>query len=288
MVVVVLSKCPDSLRGDLTRWLFEVDAGVFVGNPSKRVRENLWLRIEQTLKTGRAVLSYSERNEQGLAFKVLNSRLKPVDFDGIELMFHPENSEKDNPARQKLKNRDSEYEKCLMEKLPDDYIVIDIETTGLEPGVDEITEIGAIKVVNRQIVDGFDRLVRINGNIPDQIVKLTDITASMLNDVGSEESEALKELKNFVDGLPVIGHNIKFDLSFLNYHLQKNGFSHISPETFDTVRLAKSRIKNLKNYKLETLLLYLGCEKAQTHHALEDCFQTQFVFEKLKELNPNK
>ena len=70
MVVIVLTACPVGLRGDLTRWLLEISPGVFVGHLDARVREKLWERIVELSKNGRAIMVYSARNEQHLAFKV--------------------------------------------------------------------------------------------------------------------------------------------------------------------------------------------------------------------------
>ena len=89
MIVVVLSACPVGLRGDLTRWLLEISAGVFVGKVSARVREHLWNRITVTCSDGRALMVYSADNEYRLDFKVHNYPWEPVDFEGVKLMVRP-------------------------------------------------------------------------------------------------------------------------------------------------------------------------------------------------------
>ncbi len=93
MVTIVLTACPSGLRGDLTRWLLEVAPGVFVGHISARVREHLWSRIIECSKEGRAIMVFSARNEQHLAFKVHQPDWVPVDNDGIELMKRPAGTE---------------------------------------------------------------------------------------------------------------------------------------------------------------------------------------------------
>lgn len=87
MVTVVISSCPPSLRGDLTKWLLEVDTGVYVGRVTARVKETLWERIVHSSESGRAIMISSVRNEQHFEIDVHNSSLKPVDFDGITLMM---------------------------------------------------------------------------------------------------------------------------------------------------------------------------------------------------------
>lgn len=89
MVVVVLTACPVGLRGDLTRWLLEISPGVFVGNVSARVRDGLWARVLVMVRNGRAIMVYSAKNEQHLAFKTFQPDWQPVDCEGVELMKKP-------------------------------------------------------------------------------------------------------------------------------------------------------------------------------------------------------
>lgn len=89
MVVIVLSACPPGLRGFLTRWFLEISAGVFVGKVSKRVRELMWERTVSMVRTGRAIMVFSARNEQGLEFRVHGHHWEPIDFDGVALMLRP-------------------------------------------------------------------------------------------------------------------------------------------------------------------------------------------------------
>lgn len=89
MVVLVLTACPPGLRGLLTRWLMEISAGVFVGKVSRRVRELLWERTVGMVRTGRAIMVFSARNEQGLSVLVHGHHWQPVDIDGITLMLRP-------------------------------------------------------------------------------------------------------------------------------------------------------------------------------------------------------
>lgn len=86
MIVVVLTAVPPGLRRHLTRWLLEITAGVFVGHISARVRELLWQRVVEYVSDGRALMVYTARNEQRLAFKVHGHDWEPVDFDGVRLM----------------------------------------------------------------------------------------------------------------------------------------------------------------------------------------------------------
>ena len=87
MVVVILEKSPRSLRGELSRWLFEVKAGVFVGCISALVRDQLWLMISKNLKQGSAMLIHSTNNEQGFTTRSLGKMRRTLqDIDGLLLV----------------------------------------------------------------------------------------------------------------------------------------------------------------------------------------------------------
>jgi CRISPR-associated protein Cas2 len=89
MIVITLTDCPMTLRGDLTKWLLEINAGVFVGQVNKRIRGHLWERVIKFAKNGRATMVYSTNNEQHLDFKTHGNTWIPIDFDGIKLMMRP-------------------------------------------------------------------------------------------------------------------------------------------------------------------------------------------------------
>ena len=86
MIVVVLSVTPEKLRGELTRWLLEIAAGVYVGTIPARVRELLWARIIEDVGSGRALMVWARRGEQRLDFRAHNHSWSPEDYDGITLM----------------------------------------------------------------------------------------------------------------------------------------------------------------------------------------------------------
>ncbi len=93
MVVVVLTACPVGLRGHLTRWLLEISPGVFCGRVSARVREELWERVLDMAKDGRALMVFSRKGDQGLDFRAHRHDWEPVDLDGVTLMRRPISSE---------------------------------------------------------------------------------------------------------------------------------------------------------------------------------------------------
>lgn len=87
MVVLVLENAKPVLRGELSRWLFEIKAGVFAGRISALVRDELWLLVEQKLGHGSAVMIYPQRNEQGFGARMLgNPSRSLVDIEGLLLV----------------------------------------------------------------------------------------------------------------------------------------------------------------------------------------------------------
>lgn len=95
MLVIVLENAPLRLRGRLAVWLLEVRAGVYVGNYSKRVREHIWLHVEEGIEDGNAVMVWRSQAEAGFEFRTLGAnRRTPVDLDGVQLVsFLPESAE---------------------------------------------------------------------------------------------------------------------------------------------------------------------------------------------------
>jgi CRISPR-associated protein Cas2 len=89
MVVLVLTACPAGLRGHVTRWLLEISAGVFVGHVSARVRDELWQQVLDHVKDGKALMVYSLRHEQRLAFRAHRHDWDVVDNDGLTLIRRP-------------------------------------------------------------------------------------------------------------------------------------------------------------------------------------------------------
>jgi CRISPR-associated protein Cas2 len=86
MTVIVLIAAPEGLRGHLTRWMVEVNAGVYVGNLSRRVRDRLWELLATRISDGQAVMVEPAANEQGWATRTAGrDRWRPVDYDGLIL-----------------------------------------------------------------------------------------------------------------------------------------------------------------------------------------------------------
>jgi len=92
MTVIILERVPASLRGELTRWMLELKAGVFVGRVSAVVREKLWEHVCGKLKGGAGMLVHSSDSEQGYSVRYYGETSRDlVDFDGLALVRVKEN-----------------------------------------------------------------------------------------------------------------------------------------------------------------------------------------------------
>lgn len=292
MVIVVLTECPPSLRGDLTRWLQEINVGVFVGRLSARVRDELWSRITENLQDGRATMVYRARNEQRFSFRTHNTRWEPTDFDGVTLMLRPHAEDTEEPevvygfskaskrrvAKQYAGRRSTDHEKLTH------YAVIDIETTGLVPKEDQIIEIAALTVTKNAVSGEFCTLVKIPTSIPSHIEILTGISNDMIQREGKDLAEAINGLFQFVGDFPIIMHNAEFDTNFLMDACDRLSVKWPNNTIIDTLKIARRKEVSVSNFRLETLAGYFGIETVDHHRALNDCRITKLVYDKLNEI----
>lgn len=298
MIVLTLTDCPPSLRGELTKWLLEINTGVYVGRVNARVRDRIWQMVQEEALKGRVTMAFtSGRGEQRLDFRTHNSDWEPIDFDGLKLMLRP------SPARLHSRNAGQRVElsegfskaskmrkakqmsgKKSGRQISEHYVVIDIETTGLSVDSDEIVEIGAVKVREQQVEATFQALVKIESEISQQVSQLTGLTNDVLQAEGRRLSNALPEFLEFVGALPVVAHNGDFDYAFLRAACEKQGLPIFSNRHVDTVSMAKRYVSQVPNYRLETLLDYFHVPVTRLHRSLDDCFATMQLYGKLNEI----
>jgi CRISPR-associated endoribonuclease Cas2 subtype I-E len=420
MVVITLTDVPPSLRGDLTKWLFEINVGVYVGQISARVRDELWNRIVKNAKVGRVTMIYQTNNEQHFAYRIHNSAWKPIDFDGLTLMMRPHAetpqssrlnpgfsnaahrrmarriqkaemikpkpddtqyindksidpknindhnskipdkktdsvaikdtpnesssnyspkistndsnakkltllplkssvdeidlgymmqsiriSERDNYGKNKTSEKINQNDRNLIKKNHTDiqinrsepsvssqctstifadnsansYVVIDLETTGLDETEDEIIEFGAIRIQNSQISGKFQRIVFISNDISPFITKLTGITNEMIDDQGKQLTEVLEDFLTFIGHDTLVGHNIAFDIKFINAALKRANRPPIANNTKCTYELSKLLLPSLKSRKLQSIAEALNINSDGLHRALNDCLCVFGIYE---------
>jgi len=157
-------------------------------------------------------------------------------------------------------------------------VAIDIETTGLSEDRDAITEIGAVRFKGHRIEDEWSTLINPNRHIPDFISGLTGIDDAMVRQAPRLRDVA-PELEAFAGDAPVIGHNVRFDLGFL----QRAGLFQYNA-VVDTYELASVLMPTASRYNLGALGKQLGILLPATHRALDDAKVTMAAFHRLFEM----
>lgn len=164
-------------------------------------------------------------------------------------------------------------------KLVDDYVVFDLETTGFDPKVCEIIEIGALKYKKGKLIDELDILVNPNCPIPSIITEITGINDAMVKNAITID-EAMPKFINFIEDLTLIAHNSSFDLGFIEEKINRLELPMITNKNIDTVYLSRKYIST-PNHKLETLKAYFHLNYG-SHRSVDDCYTTNYVYEYCK------
>jgi len=160
------------------------------------------------------------------------------------------------------------------------YIALDLETTGLDPYACGITEVSAYKFVNGSPVEEFTTLVDPQQPIPKEISELTGITPDMVQ--GKPQiQDILPDLFSFIGNDSIVGQNIGFDISFLEYACRQNGLKLPKLCIYDTLTLAKTFLFFLHRFSLTAISDYFGLETEGAHRASVDTLNTGLVFKEL-------
>lgn len=289
LTIITLKRATPSLRGDLSKWMQEIATGVYIGNFNSRIREFLWERVMDSVGDGEATLTYASRNEIGYEFRTLNTSQQVIYYDGLPLVFYPSGEEKTRDDEVKhgfsltAKMRKAKIYTNPKHKNPEKptFIVLDIETDGLNVQQNAILEIGALKVEGNQI-QTFQKLIETGKKVPKKIRDITGIDNELLEREGIEIEKALKELVQFVEDYPIVGYNINFDMKFINHALRIRQEKILSNRVIDIQHLVKKEKVLLKNYKLETVLKAYDINSKVHHRAVADA---QVTLELAKKLN---
>lgn len=166
----------------------------------------------------------------------------------------------------------------------DSYVSLDLETTGLSPTKSRILEIGARRVEKGVICGSYETLVNAGVRIDPRIVELTGITQEMAES-GTDTRRAVEGLLEFCGDLPLLGHNIIFDYSFvkhnavnLNLTFEKSGV--------DTLRIARRLLPDLEHKNLTALCAHYHIEQGRAHRAGDDAAATLELYRRLCEEFP--
>jgi CRISPR-associated protein Cas2 len=297
MIVITLTDCPISLRGDLTKWLLEINTGVFVGKVSARVRDNLWKRVIQNVKNGRATLVYSTNNEQRMDFRIHHSTNKIIDFDGLKLVMKPSPAQTkkftekrmgfSKAAKMRMARKKQNSKVCkevvLPSDYPSDYVVVDLETSGLDAKKNEIIEVGMLKVHQNEVVQTFSVLIKPEQLISKQIEEMTGITNDLLEKQGGEIGGLLLEIKEFIGQNILIGHNVLFDKNFLNQAFLKDNYDVLDNQYRDTMKMYADIFKpNIQRKRLADIATEFNIKVNKYHRGLADCYTVKAIYDILK------
>jgi len=160
-----------------------------------------------------------------------------------------------------------------------EYVVLDVETTGLRPGPDRVIEIAGLRLRGGQIVDSFQTLVNPLRRLPPFIVQLTGITNEMIAKAPPAE-QILPTFLDFIEGATIVGHNVNFDIGFLAYETQLLGQT-FPIDGLDTIALARRLLPGLRRFKLDMVAQYLNIPASNRHRAMGDTKVTAAVFLKI-------
>lgn len=175
--------------------------------------------------------------------------------------------------------RETKYNNKIMGK---SIVVFDVETTGLDPSIEQIIELGAVKIEDGNIVEKFSTFVKPTKKIPFEVVRLTGITDEMVEDAPPIEF-VIKEFYEFSKGCILSGHNITdFDIKFVRNAGENYGLN-FDNEIIDTLKEARTKLK-ITRFNLGTVVKTLGLTLEGAHRAWNDAFATAQVLLKLNEI----
>ena len=157
------------------------------------------------------------------------------------------------------------------------FVAVDVETTGLDYSKDKIIEISAVKFELGEETSTFSRLINPEIKIPQFITNLTGISNSM---VESKETfdDVGEEFMEFIGDYPIVGHNVKFDIDFINKELKSEKYSINQKYICDTYYLSKIFLYYLNSFKLESVLSTLSINVENSHRALDDAKSAGLLF----------
>lgn len=168
---------------------------------------------------------------------------------------------------------------------PKNYILIDLETTGLSPTYNEIIEISALKIKNGEVVDIFSELIKPEYEIDDFIAKLTGITNEMVEN-SRKVKEVISDFMNFINKDDIlVGYNVNFDINFLYDNLLRTSNQFLENNFVDIMRIAKHALKDkVDSFRLKKLAKYYQIDTDGMHRGVKDCQVSKIIFEKVQSL----
>ena len=164
-----------------------------------------------------------------------------------------------------------------------EFVVFDTETTGFNAANgDSMIEIGAVKIKNGEITDRFDELINPGRHIPDRITSITQITDEMVKDALNEE-EATKKFLSWAKDLPMVAHNARFDISFIEMAMKKYNLGKFTNTVIDTLELSRALDQGFARHSLSAIVKRYNVPfDEESHHRGDyDAEGTALVFHKM-------
>lgn len=166
--------------------------------------------------------------------------------------------------------------------LPNDYVVVDLETTGLDYQWDDIIEIAAVRFKDGEECDRYEQLVSIDCELPGFITALTGITDEMLQGCPSID-QAIKDFSAFLGSDVIIGHNVNFDVRFLSVAYKKFLGLELANPYIDTMRIARKVLPDLEHHRLKDLAARYKVAYKGAHRSGVDCDITNTCYRNMRE-----
>jgi len=167
-----------------------------------------------------------------------------------------------------------------LDTLPENYVLLDVETTGLNPKVDNIIEVGCIKIKNGKEFGRYKSIIKTPIELSGKIKKMTGLTNEILNKAPEMETIAPR-LWAFLKDEVVVGHNINFDIQFLYIAFFETLGKVFDNDYFDTLKLFKTEYPQFKSHSLENICDELNiC--ASHHRAMVDCLIVKEILDRIQ------
>ncbi|KMK77248.1 PolC-type DNA polymerase III [Alkalihalobacillus pseudalcaliphilus] len=157
-----------------------------------------------------------------------------------------------------------------------EYVVFDVETTGLSAVYNTIIELAAVKVKNGEIIDRFESFADPHEPLTNTIIELTGITDDMVRGA-PEVGDVLKKFREWSGDAILVAHNASFDMGFINVGYQKVGLDEAHNAVIDTLELGRFLYPELKNHRLNTLCKKFDIELVSHHRAIYDAEATGYL-----------
>ncbi len=166
---------------------------------------------------------------------------------------------------------------------PVEIVVLDVETTGMKPeDGHSVIEVAGQRLRGEEVIGVFDALITIDRSLDPEVVAVHGITNELLAAEGRVRAEVMNEFRDFCKDAVLVGHNIAFDMGFLNAEYKRLGQPPLENRTIDTIEIAKKYLL-LASYSLKNVAAYLKVPQPKAHRALADVETTTHVLLKLIE-----